>query len=98
MRVGFDRAQIIDRDDLDIGTTGLDDRAQDVAADAAKSVDGDFGAHWDALTGSERRFCRVPLPLTNRRARSCQAMLRNHQRAEEPVKAQNQRMFLVLTG
>ena len=45
MRIGFDRAEIVDGNDFDIGTTGFDDGAQDVAADAAKAIDGDANCH-----------------------------------------------------
>ena len=45
MGIGFHRTQIIDGDHLDIGSAALDDGPQDVAADAAESVDGDFDGH-----------------------------------------------------
>ena len=45
MRVGFDRAEIVDADHLDVLAAGFGDGAQDVAADAAKSVDGDPNCH-----------------------------------------------------
>ena len=45
MRVGLDRAEIVDGDDLDVLAAGLDDGAQDVAADAAESVDGNPNGH-----------------------------------------------------
>ena len=41
MRIGFDRREIVDGDDLDVLAVCLGDGAQHVAADAAKSVDGD---------------------------------------------------------
>ena len=43
--IGLDRAEIVDGHDLDIGTAGFDDGAQDIAADAAKTVDGDADCH-----------------------------------------------------
>jgi hypothetical protein len=45
MRIGFDWSQIVDRDDFDICATTFDDRAQDVAANPAKSVNSDFDGH-----------------------------------------------------
>jgi hypothetical protein len=45
MGVGLDRAEIVDGDDFDIGAAGLDDRAQDVAADAAETVDRNLDCH-----------------------------------------------------
>ena len=45
VRVGFHRRQIVDGDDLDIVAVGLDDGAQDIAADAAKAVDGNADGH-----------------------------------------------------
>ena len=41
VRVGLDRAEIVDGDDLDVGAAAFDDGAQHVAADAAKAVDRD---------------------------------------------------------
>ena len=40
MRVGLRRREIIDGDDGDVLALGLDDGAQNIAADAAESVDG----------------------------------------------------------
>ena len=40
MRVGLDRAEIVDADHFDVGAAGLGDGAQHVAADAAESIDG----------------------------------------------------------
>ena len=45
MRVGLDRAEIVDADDLDVVAAGFDDGAQHVAADAAESVDGNANRH-----------------------------------------------------
>ena len=39
MRVGLDRAEIVDRHDLDVLAAGFDDRAQNVAPDAPEPVD-----------------------------------------------------------
>ena len=49
MRVGLDRAEIVDADDLDVGAPGLGDGAQDVAADAAEPVDGYADCHLTSL-------------------------------------------------
>src|SRR5258708_32618388 len=45
MCVGLDRAEIVERDHFDVLAAGLGDGAQDVAADAAKPVDGDPDGH-----------------------------------------------------
>src|SRR5690606_28018684 len=45
MRVGFHGTQIIDRDHVDILAAGFMNGAHDVAADAAKSVDGYPDSH-----------------------------------------------------
>jgi len=45
MRVGFHRAQIIDRHHLNIGAVRFDDGAQNVASNAAKAIDGYFYGH-----------------------------------------------------
>ena len=45
VRVGFHRRQIVDGDDFDIVAVGLDDGAQDIAADAAEAVDGNANRH-----------------------------------------------------
>src|SRR3954447_6937842 len=45
MRVGLDRAEIVERDDLNVLAAGLGDGAQDVAADAAKPVNGNPDGH-----------------------------------------------------
>jgi hypothetical protein len=41
MRIGFDRSEIVDGDDLDVAAVCFGDCAQHVAADATESVDGD---------------------------------------------------------
>ena len=43
--VGLDRAEIVDRHDLDVLAARFDDGAQDVAADAAESVDRNPNCH-----------------------------------------------------
>ncbi len=45
MRVGFDRAEIVEAQDLDVLAAAFDDGAQDQAADAAETIDGDFDCH-----------------------------------------------------
>jgi hypothetical protein len=45
MSIGLDRAEIVDRHDLDILSTRFDEGPQHVAADAAKSVDRDANWH-----------------------------------------------------
>src|SRR6516162_3488183 len=45
MRVGLHRGEIVDPDDLDVLAIGFGDRAQHVAADAAKTVDGNANPH-----------------------------------------------------
>src|SRR5207247_4401033 len=55
MGVGLDRAEIVDADHLDILAAGFRDGPQDIAADAAKSVDRYPDCH--ARFSSNRR-CR----------------------------------------
>jgi hypothetical protein len=50
VRIRLDRAEVVDRHDIDILAPGFVDGADDVAADAAKSVDGDSDGH-DFLLG-----------------------------------------------
>ena len=45
MRVGLDRAEIVDADHFDVGAAGFGDGAQHVAADAAESIDGNPDHH-----------------------------------------------------
>ncbi|MNN64805.1 hypothetical protein D3C81_1802670 [compost metagenome] len=47
--VGLDRAQVVDRHDLDVRAAMLDDRAKHEAADAAEAVDGDANGHGGGL-------------------------------------------------
>ncbi len=47
VRVGLDRAEVVDGNDFDVGAAGFDDGAQNVAADATKTVDGNFNSHMD---------------------------------------------------
>ena len=49
MGVGLDRAEVVDGNDFDVGAAGFDDGAQNVAADAAKAVDGNFYSHCSSL-------------------------------------------------
>jgi len=41
MRIGFGRREIVEGYDLDVLAAGFHNGAQDIAADAAKPVDGD---------------------------------------------------------
>ncbi|XUJ37636.1 hypothetical protein ACQ5SK_26455 [Bradyrhizobium japonicum] len=45
MRVGLDRAEVVDADDLDVLAAGLGNSTQDVAADAAKTVNSNADCH-----------------------------------------------------
>jgi hypothetical protein len=45
MGIGLDRAEIVDPDHFDILAAGFRNRPQDIAADAAKSVDRDADCH-----------------------------------------------------
>ncbi|MNK46551.1 hypothetical protein D3C87_653360 [compost metagenome] len=56
MGVGFNRAEVVDGNNFDIGTAGFDDGAQDVAADAAEAVNGNFYSH---LQSPEQDMCLV---------------------------------------
>jgi hypothetical protein len=40
VRIGLDRAEIVDADDFDVVTAALGDGAQDIAADSAETVNG----------------------------------------------------------
>ena len=72
MGIGLDRAQIIDRHDLDIAAVRFDDGAQHIAPDPTKPVDGDLDGHdmLSRLSGRRGRHCRERpaqvdmLPLT----------------------------------
>ena len=46
MRVSFHWAEIIDRNDLNVGAARLDDSAEDITADAAKTVNCDANCHF----------------------------------------------------
>lgn len=46
MCVGFDRAEIVDGDDLNVGAPRFHDGAKDVTANAAKTVDCDANCHF----------------------------------------------------
>ncbi len=45
VRIGLDRRQIVYGDDFDIVAVGFDDGTQNIAADAAKPVDGNANRH-----------------------------------------------------
>ena len=45
MGIGLDRAEIVDRDDLDVLATRFHDGAQHIAADAAEAVDCNTNSH-----------------------------------------------------
>lgn len=47
--VGLDRTEVVDGNDFDVRAAGFDDGAENVAADAAKTVDGDFHCHIGSL-------------------------------------------------
>ncbi|MDN3712212.1 hypothetical protein QWZ10_11130 [Paracoccus cavernae] len=51
MRVGLDRAEIVDRDDLDIGPARFHNRAKHVATNTSEAVDCYLNSHG------------IPLPL-----------------------------------
>jgi hypothetical protein len=40
MRIGFNRGEVVNGDDFNVVAVRLDDGAQNIAADAAKSVNG----------------------------------------------------------
>jgi hypothetical protein len=50
MRVGLDRAEVVDADHFDVGALRFRDGAQHVAADAAESVDRNPDRHVRLLT------------------------------------------------
>ncbi|MFC6657946.1 hypothetical protein ACFQEX_21970 [Roseibium salinum] len=45
VRIGFNRSEIVDADNFDVGAAGFDDAAQDIPADAAKTIDCYLGNH-----------------------------------------------------
>ena len=49
MGIGFHRAKIVDGDHFNVPAAGFDDGAQHIAADAAKTIDGNFNCHVDLL-------------------------------------------------
>src|SRR5262249_29733779 len=67
MRVGFDRSEIVQRNDVDILAAGFGDSAQDVAPDAAKSVDSDPDGHGSAPSSGKslRALLRLIGPMLN---------------------------------
>ena len=78
VRVGLDGAEIVDRDDLDIGAAGLDDGAQDDAADAAKPVD---ARRLTAMQASSSGAFRLA-SIRSRRAGRCAGFTRIVQAAQ----------------
>src|SRR5262249_2616782 len=56
MRIGLDRGEIVDADDLDIGAPRFGDGTQHVAADAAEPVDADTNCHSRLLRSRRGRF------------------------------------------
>ena len=46
MRVGLDRGEIVDGDDVDVVALGFDDRAQDIATDTAETINGNANGHY----------------------------------------------------
>src|SRR5579872_6341186 len=45
MRIGFDRPEIVDGDDVNVPASGLDNGAQHIAADASEAVDCNIHRH-----------------------------------------------------
>jgi hypothetical protein len=52
MGVGLDRTEIVDGDNLNVRAPRFGDRAKDIAADAAKSVDCDSNRHVFSFSAS----------------------------------------------
>jgi hypothetical protein len=50
MRVCLHRAEIVDAHHFDVSAPGFRNGAQDIAADAAKPIDGDTNGHVSALS------------------------------------------------
>src|SRR5712671_5216545 len=69
MGVGLDRAEVVDPDHFDILAAGLGDRPQHVAADAAKSVDGDPDCH--SISPQKFKIPAFSAGLTDFQAVSC---------------------------
>jgi hypothetical protein len=53
MGIGLDRAEIIDRHDFDVGAAGLDDRTENIAADAAKPINCNADCHENLLLSDQ---------------------------------------------
>ena len=62
MRIGLDRAEVVDADNLDVLAAGLGDSPQDVAADAAKTVNTDADCHV-FVSFNDRSMTRVSMTL-----------------------------------
>ena len=56
--VGLNRAKVVDGDDLNVGAPRFNDGAQNVAADAAKSIDGYLDGHGVPSLGCDSRMPR----------------------------------------
>src|SRR6185295_3929571 len=56
MRVGLDRAEVVDADDLDVAALGFAQRAQHQSADAAEAVNPDPDRHGARLRWSQMSF------------------------------------------
>ena len=61
--VGLDRAEVVDRDDLDVLAARFDDGAQNVASDAPEPVDRNLHRHIGLLVIDRRR---APFPGATR--------------------------------
>ena len=65
MGVGLDRAQVVDRDDLDIGAPRLDDATQDIASDPTEAIDCHFDH--DVTSGEYSQPSRIePMSASGR--------------------------------
>src|SRR6516225_1659750 len=56
MRIGFDRRQVVDGDDLDVAAFRLDDGAQNIAANPAESINGHTNGHFPGLLFANGRL------------------------------------------
>ena len=73
--VGLDRAQVVDRHHLDVAAAVLDDRAQDEAADAAETVDGDANGHVSSPYDRSMTGSITPSLPAQRAIRACEGFL-----------------------
>ena len=75
MRVGFDGAEIVDGDHLDIGAAGFYDGAQHVTPDAAEAVDGNFHCHGGSPSSCQDRWSGLRrMPACRRLAASARIL------------------------